>query len=175
MKKIFAIVLCVVFCLCMAVPAFAADGEPEATYPGQTGGADVKITITGEVVHVYLVDIEFNDITFVYNSDGYKWNPNDYQYEHNTNGTWTGEGNLKIINHSDKPVTYKVETANVSTAYGPLSINLAGSTDGTIDACTVGTTKGSKNAVATYTVSGTPTVTSITAQKLGEIKVTISK
>ena len=35
MKKIFAIVLSAVLCLCMAVPAFAA-GTPEAGYTGYT-------------------------------------------------------------------------------------------------------------------------------------------
>ena len=51
MKKILAIVLCAVLCLCMAVPAFAA-GTPEADYTGEKKGEDVNITISGDMVHV---------------------------------------------------------------------------------------------------------------------------
>ena len=86
MKKIFAIVLSAVLCLCMAVPAFAA-GTPEAEYTGQTSGQDVNITISGDMVHVYLVDIEFTNPTFTYSS-GSKWNPDTYQYEPSTGAEW---------------------------------------------------------------------------------------
>ena len=94
MKKIFAIALCAVLCLCMAVPAFAA-GTPEADYPGQNSGQDVNITISGDMVHVYLVDIEFTNPTFTYSS-GSKWNPETYQYEPGTAATWAGTGTVKI-------------------------------------------------------------------------------
>lgn len=172
MKKIFAIVLSAVLCLCMAVPAFAA-GTPEAGYTGQTSGQDVNITISGDMVHVYLVDIEFTNPTFTYSS-GSKWNPETYQYEPGTAATWAGEGTVKIINHSDLPVNYNVERDNVVATYGPLDIEVTGAT-GTIEKCNVGDALGSHNATATFKVTGTPTVAEITAQKLGEIKVTITK
>ena len=111
MKKIFAIVLSAVLCLCMAVPAFAA-GTPEAEYTGQTSGQDVNITISGDMVHVYLVDIEFTNPTFTYSS-GSKWNPDTYQYEPSTGAEWAGEGTVKIINHSDLPVNYDITAENV--------------------------------------------------------------
>lgn len=69
---------------------------------------------------------------------------------------------------------YSVEKANVVGTYGPLDITVADGT-GTIAKCNVGDAKGSHNATATFTVTGTPTVAEITAQKLGEIKVTITK
>lgn len=172
MKKILAIALCVVLCFCMAVPAFAA-GTPEAAYTGETKGEDVNITISGDIVHVYLVDIEFTSPAFTY-STGSKWNPENYKYEPSTGGTWDGEGTVKITNHSDLKIDYTVVKENVVNTYGPLDIEVTGGT-GTVDKCNVGDAKGSHNATATFKVTGTPTVSEIAAQKLGEIKVTISK
>lgn len=173
MKKILAIALCVVLCFCMAVPAFADEGTPEAAYNGQTGNQDVNITINGDLVHVYLVDIEFTSPTFTYSS-GSKWNPKDYQYEPSTAATWVGEGTVKIINHSDLKVDYTVVKENVVNTYGPLDIAVTDGT-GTIEKCNAGDEKNSHYATVTYKVTGTPTVAEITTQKLGEIKVTITK
>ena len=171
-KKILSIALCVALCFGMVLPAFAA-GTVEAEYTGQTQGEEVKITINGNVVHVYFVDIQFTNPTFTYSS-GSKWNPDTYQYEPSTGATWNGEGTVTIINHSDLPVNYKVEKENVVNTYGPLDIVVTGDA-GTIDKCNVGDAKGSHNATATFKVTGTPTVSEINAQKLGEIKVTITK
>lgn len=172
MKKILAIALCVVLCFCMAVPAFAA-GTPEAEYTGQTENKDVHITINGDIVHVYLVDIEYTNPTFTYSS-GSRWNPETYQYEFDAAATWMNQGTVKITNHSDLPINYEVKKANVVNTYGPLDIEVAGGT-GTIDKCNVGDAKNSHNATATFKVTGTPTVSEINAQKLGEITVKITK
>ena len=171
-KKILSIALCVALCFGMVLPAFAA-GTPEAEYTGQTSGQVVNITINGDMVHVYLVDIEFTNPTFIYSS-GSKWNPDTYQYEPSAGATWTGTGTVKITNHSDLPVDYTVAKENVVNTYGPLDIEVTGGT-GTIEKCNVGDARGSHNATATFKVTGTPTVAEITAQKLGEIKVTIAK
>lgn len=72
-KKIFAVALCAVLCFCMALPTFAAGTEAPA-YTGETKSADVHVTISGDLVHVYLVDIAFTTPTFTYSS-GSKWNP----------------------------------------------------------------------------------------------------
>ena len=80
----------------------------------------------------------------------------------------------KIVNHSDLSVNYNVERDNVVGTYGPLDIEVTDAT-GTIEKCNVGDALGSHNATATFKVTGTPTVAEITAQKLGEIKVTITK
>ena len=169
-KKILAVALCAVLCFCMALPTFAA-GTPEADYHGQGDQQDVHISINGAVVHVYLVDIEFTNPTFTYSS-GSKWNPETYQYEPSTTATWTGTGTVKITNHSDLEVKYTVAKANVVGTYGPLDIEVTGG-NGTIAKCNVGDAKGSHNATATFTVTGTPTVAEITTQKLGEITVKI--
>lgn len=172
MKKILAIALCVVLCFCMAVPAFAA-GTPAATYTGQDKSQDVNITINGDITHVYLVDIEFTSPIFTY-STGSKWNPENYKYEPSTGGTWDGEGTVKITNHSDLKIDYTVVAENVVNTYGPLQIDVTVG-PGTVEKCNVGDVRGSHNATATYKVTGTPTVSEITAQKLGEITVTITK
>jgi len=172
-KAIISVVLCVALCLCLALPAFAAEPKTEAEYTGDTSTADVKVTINGDVVHTYLVDIEFTNPTFTY-STGSQWDPTDYVYKPSTTAEWKGTGSVKIVNHSDLPVNYTVAAENVSNAYGPLSIDVKNGT-GTIAKCEVGMTRGEKNATATFAVSGTPTVSEITAQTLGEIKVTISK
>lgn len=173
MKKIIALAMVLTLCLCMAVPAFAA-GTVEADYKGESKNQDVNVTIGGGIVHVYLVDIEFTNPTFTYSS-GSVWNPEKYQYEPSpTGGSWTGKGTVKITNHSDMPVNYTVASENVANTYGPLGIDVTNGT-GTIAKCEVGMTRGQQNATATYQVSGTPTVSEITAQKLGEIKVTITK
>ena len=81
---------------------------------------------------------------------------------------------MKIINHSDLPVTYTVVATDIVNTYGALTIPVTNG-DGTIAKCNAGDVRGSHNATATYVVEGTPTVSEITAQKLGSILVTITK
>lgn len=172
MKKILVCAMILALCLCATLTSFAA-GTKEAEYGGQTGDSDVNITINGEMVHVYLVDIEFTTPVFTYSS-GSVWDPENYQYKPNTNATWYGEGSVMITNHSDLPVNYTVEAKDVVTTYGDLAIPVENGT-GTIAKCNVGDVRGSHNATATYKVTGTPTVSEITAQTLGTILVTIAK
>ena len=172
MKKILVCVMVLALCLCATISSFAAETTaPE--YTGETKSNDVNITINGEVVHVYLVDIEFTNPTFTY-STGSVWNPEKYQYEPSATATWNGTGEVKIVNHSDLPVTYKVEATDVVNTYGALTIPVTDG-NGTIEKCNAGDVRGSHNATATYKVEGTPTVSEITAQKLGSILVTITK
>lgn len=173
-KKIFGIVIAVALCLCMTVVSFAA-GTEENDYTGDNSQADVNVTINGEVIHVYSVEIEFTSTpTFTY-STGSKWDPEDYKYKPNTEGaTWTGSGAVKVTNHSDLPVKYTVTSENVVKTFGDLAVNVANGA-GTLAKCTPTTTIGSVNATATYTVSGVPTVSEINAQKLGEIHVVVEK
>ena len=173
MKKILVCVMVLALCLCATISSFAA-GQSEAEYKGQTGNQDVNVTISGSVVHTYLVDIEFTTPTFTY-STGSVWNPEKYQYEPSAEGSWTGgTGEVKIINHSDLPVTYKVESQNIVPTYGALTIPVTNG-NGTIEKCNAGETRGIHNATATYKVEGTPTVSEISGQKLGSILVTITK
>ena len=135
MKKILVCVMVLALCLCATISSFAA-GKSEADYTGQTGNQDVNVTISGDVVHTYLVDIEFTNPTFTY-STGSVWNPEKYQYEPSTEATWNGTGEVKIVNHSDLPVTYKVEATDVVNTYGALTIPVTNG-NGTIAKCSVG-------------------------------------
>ena len=172
MKKILVCVMVLALCLCATISSFAA-GQSEAEFTGKTGNQDVNVTISGAIVHTYLVDIEFTNPTFTY-STGSVWDPENYVYKPNATATWNGKGEVKIINHSDLPVTYKVESKDVVDTFGALTIPVTNG-DGTIDQCRVGDVRGSHNATATYVVAGTPTVSEISAQKLGSILVTITK
>ena len=172
MKKILVCAMILALCLCATISSFAA-GTTAPEYNGESKDNDVNITINGDVVHVYLVDIVFNAPTFTYSS-GSVWDPEHYVYKPSEEPAWAGEGEVKIINHSDLPVTYKVESEVVVDTYGALTIPVTNG-DGTIDQCRVGDVRGSHNATATYVVAGTPTVSEISAQKLGSILVTITK
>lgn len=172
MKKILVCVMVLALCLCATISSFAA-GQSEAEFTGKTGNQDVYVTISGDVVHTYLVDIEFTNTTFTY-STGSVWDPENYVYKPSTEATWSGEGKVKIVNHSDLPVTYKVESEVVVNTYGALTIPVTNG-NGTIEKCNAGDVPGSHNATATYKVEGTPTVSEINAQKLGSILVTITK
>lgn len=59
MKKILVCVMVLALCLCATISSFAA-GTTAPEYTGETKNNDVNITINGEMVHVYLVDIVFN-------------------------------------------------------------------------------------------------------------------
>lgn len=172
MKKILAAVLSVVLCLFMALPAFA-DGTPEASYTGDNESADVKVTINGNIVHVYLVDIVFDDLAFTYSS-GSVWDPTDYTYKPSKTATWQGNGTVKIVNHSDLPVKYTVAKGDVKADYGPLDL-VIDNASGTIAKCEVGDQIGSHFAEAECSVSGVPTKSEITNQTLGTILVKIEK
>lgn len=195
MKKILSIMLAVLMIagLC-TVSAFAADGiydtkpvsgDGVAALPegGSSSGADVIVTINGEVSHRYAVEITFNNPTFVY-STGSVWDVEKHQYVPGGDpAEWVGEGKVEIKNHSDLAVKYDVAAEKLDTieGYGAnnLDIILTGVdgavTSANLDACPVGATYEAAPSVNfTYKVDGKPTVAEITAKKIGEIVVTIA-
>lgn len=173
MKKILVCMMVLALCLCATISSFAADAT--GLKPDGTGSEDVKITVNGDIVHVYSVDVTFTDNpTFVYSS-GRTWDPDNYVYADSDTHEWRGKGVVEIINHSDLPVKYTVESeVTEKNTYGPLSIKVVDKGTGTIDKCNVGDVRGSHNATAEYTVEGKPTVSSVDAAKLGTITVTIA-
>lgn len=195
MKKILSIMLAVLMIagLC-TFSAFAADpgiynakpvsGEGVTNIPegGSKSAADVVVTINGEVVHRYAVEITFTNPTFVY-STGSEWDVEKHQYVPGGNpAEWEGEGKVEIKNHSDLAVNYDVAAKKLDNieGYGAnnLDIVLAGVdgalTNADLAACPVGATYEAAPAVSfTYKVDGIPTVAEITAKKIGEIVVTI--
>lgn len=195
MKKILSIMLAVLMIagLC-TFSAFAADagiyntkpvsGDGASTLPegGSKSGADVVVTINGEVSHRYAVEITFTNPTFVY-STGSTWDVEKHQYVPGGDpAEWIGEGKVEIKNHSDLAVNYDVAANKLDTieGYGAnnLDIILAGvdgaATSAELAACPIGATYEAAPTVSfTYKVDGKPTVAEITAKKIGEIVVTI--
>ena len=176
MKKVLSFVLALVMMTTLLCsPALAARVGTDS--PDQTTVQDIKIKLDpAGIVHKYCIDIEFPDpLVFTYSEEGGTWDPEEYNYVGGGVAGWSGNGNIKITNHSDMPVEYVVSTQDVVATYGALTVNVANGT-GEIERCTVGTAVGSKNATAVLSISGPPnSALTTTAVKLGEVKVVISK
>lgn len=175
MKKILSFVLALVMMTTLLCsPAMAARVGTDS--PDQTMTQDIKIQLDpGGIVHKYCNDIEFPDpIVFTYDEAVGIWDPEKYAYTGGGSAGWSGNGDIKITNHSDMPVKYVVSTQDVVATYGALTVNVANG-NGLIEGCTVGTAVGSKNATAVLSISGTPNnALTTSAVKLGEVKVVIS-
>lgn len=182
MKKIISVFLAVLmlsgFCTMTALAEFVGggtDGVEENAYNGGTAQGDVTITVTGDPIHKYAVDVEFEALSFTY-STGSTWNPQTHQYEVSGEGTWSAAKTVTIKNHSDLPVWYSAEASEEVTTYGTISVKLDGKdsiTPTKIDQCGVGT----EPTPVTFKVSleGTPTVGQITDVVISTVTVTIAK
>lgn len=183
MKKIISVFLAVLMLsgLC-TVTAFAefvgggAEGVEENAYNGGTAQGDVTITVTGDPIHKYAVDVEFEALSFTY-STGSTWNPQTHQYEVSGTGSWSAAKTVTIKNHSDLPVWYSAAASEEVTTYGTISVKFNGSEDSIasteIAKCEVGT----EPTPVTFTVGleGTPTVGQITDVVISTVTVTIAK
>lgn len=183
MKKIISVFLAVLmlsgFCTMTALADFTMGGasgllEDEFTDNFSTG-KDVTITVTGDPIHKYAVDVEFEALSFTY-STGSTWNPQTHQYEVSGEGTWSAAKTVTIKNHSDLPVWYSASASEEVTTYGTISVKLDGKdsiTPTKIDQCGVGT----EPTPVTFKVSleGTPTVGQITDVVISTVTVTIAK
>lgn len=183
MKRILSVFLAVLMlaglCAMTAMADFVgggADGVLEDSYNGGKTSGDVTITVTGDPVHKYAVDVEFEALSFTY-STGSTWNPTTHQYEVSGTGTWSDPKTVSIYNHSDLSVWYSAEASEEVTSYGSLSVKFNGSSDAIalteITRCEVG----QDPVPATFTVGleGTPTVGQITDVVISTVTVTISK
>lgn len=153
-----------------------ADGVEAGSYNGGTAEGDVTITVTGDPVHKYAVDVEFETLSFTY-STGSTWNPTTHQYEVNGTGTWSDPKTVSIYNHSDLSVWYSAEASEEVTSYGEISVKFNGGADAVepteVTRCEVG----QDPTAATFTVGleGSPTVGQITDVVISTVTVTISK
>lgn len=176
MKKFFSLILALVMTASLLCsPAMAARVGTDS--PNSTSTADVNIKMDPNgIIHKYCIDIDFPDeIVFTYDEGKGTWDPEDYEYEGGRNAGWSGDGDVKITNHSDMPVKYDVTPENVVNTYGELQITIGNDT-GVIDACTPNTPVGSKNATAVIGIAGVPnSALTSTAVKLGVVQVVISK
>ena len=176
MKKFFSLVLALAMtATLLCSPVLAARTGSDS--PDQSVTQDVKIKLDPNgIIHKYCIDIDFPaEILFTYDEGVGTWDPEKYAYDGSRSAGWSGNGDIKITNHSDMPVKYTVTSQEVVNTYGDLTINIANNT-GSINACTVGTEVGSKNATAVVGVNGEPnSALTSSAVKLGEVKVVIAK
>lgn len=176
MKKFLSLVLALAMTASLLCSPVLAVREGKDS-PNQQSTVDVNIKLDpGGIVHKYCIDIEFPDpIVFTYDEAVGTWDPEEYQYTGGGTAGWSGNGDIKITNHSDMDVKYVVTSKDVVNTYGDLTINIANNT-GIIGGCTPGTAVGSKNATAVISISGTPnSALTAAAVKLGVVEVTISK
>lgn len=187
MKKIIAVFVAVFMLVSLCtVNAFAADpqshwvnsetGTPDVDFNGGSVEADVTITVNGEMVHTYAVDITYEDLKFTYSS-GSKWDPKTHQYVPGSPAEWSEAKTVTITNHSDLPVYYSASKTEVDQTYGPLAVVFndteSAITSTEIAKCEVG---GPANTASfTVGVKGDPTVAELTDVAISKVTVTISK
>jgi len=178
MKKLIALLLTVsLMAAFVCTPALAARTGKDT--PDTSSNIDVSIKLDASArVHKYCIDIEFGDMLFIYKVGGSTWDPETYTYTGGGADAWTpstaSTGDIRIINHSDMPVSYAIASQDVVNTYGSLAVNFTNAS-GTIDACKPGDADSSHYSQSKASVSGTPnhalTATQVT---LGKIVVTIS-
>ena len=179
MKKSLSIILALSMTVALLCNPAMAERVGKDT-PDTTSTMDVTINLDpGDLTHKYYIDIEFGALEFTFAEGDKTWDPEKYDYNKtSSDGGWSGDGRIKIVNHSDERVKYVISPQNVVDTYGELAVTVDGSTSttGTIDGCTPGIADGSMNASATVGVSGTPDSSlTATSVKLGEVQVVISK
>lgn len=135
MKKFLAILVAVAMLASLCVSVTAADnGLGDSS-------ADVYIKVDDSVtIHKYSVDIEFGNMHFVYGANAV-WDSELHDYViSSTDASWAPESDggdmIKIVNHSDLPISYTTAFENVSETYGKITLD-ATPRAGTVEKCPV--------------------------------------
>lgn len=178
MKKYLSLILVMALLssmLCMGVSAERVGTDD----PASTNSFDVNIKMNDDALqHKYCVEIEFQNMLFVYTLGNSTWDPEKYAYtEGTTSDRWVAETStaIKITNHSDLPIKYALSDENYDSTYGNLTVNFS-SESGDIGGCTPDTNPGDMSVTSTVSLHGVPndnlTSTEVT---LANIKLVISK
>jgi len=178
MKKYLSLILVMALLssrLCMGVSA-ARVGTDD---PSSNTSVDVNIKMDDSgLQHKYCVEIEFQNMLFVYTLGNSTWDPEKYDYtEGTTEDRWVPEtsATIKITNHSDLPIKYELSDVNTVSTYGNLSVNFS-SESGNIGGCTPGMNPGDMFATSDVSLSGVPNDNLTSNEvKLANIKLVISK
>lgn len=127
----------------------------------------------GAASTVYSVDVAWDSMEFTYTvaSEG-TWNPATHQVDGASEGRWSGDGDVKVTNHSNA----KVNVAVTYAAEGSYSDITGSFSNGSFQLATAeGTEVGSApNQTATLTLSGELDKSVDTSTKLGTATVTIT-
>lgn len=183
MKKILSIFLAVLMLagLC-AVTAFAdfvgsdATGAEADAYKGGTSTGDVTISVTGDPIHKYAVDVTFEELVFTY-STGSTWDTVEHQYKVTGDAAWSPAKTVTLSNHSDLSVWYSAAVGTVSTEYGEIFVKFNDTEDSIASTEIAKCEVGGPATTASFTVGleGAPEVGQITNKVIGTVTVTISK
>lgn len=125
MKKIVAIVLCMIIIASSSIIVYAAQTVTGTSTDGNftynpSGGNSQIITASYETTDTtpsYSVDITWGSLKYVYEATG-TWNINDTKYVWSVTKDWTcasGANEIKMVNHSNQEVTATFEFSPVNT------------------------------------------------------------
>ncbi len=172
MKKFLALILTLALVATMSVTAFAA--EPDATLTGDDKSTSVDVYVTYEdttsAPTVYSVDVEWQEMSFLYISAGtHVWNPETHEYEEQTTGSWDSHhADIKVTNHSNAAVDVTVTyTADGTTGVtGTISNGTF-----TLETAEGKTVAEAPTQTARFTVGGAPTDKNAENLKVGSVTV----
>lgn len=172
MKKPVIALMALACTLAVSSAAFAA--SPITS----TGGSDPhevkgQYYTDGAAGTVYSVDVAWDSMEFTYTvaSEG-TWNPTTHRYDSASEGRWSGDGDVKVTNHSNAKVnvavTYAAESSysDITGSFSNGSFQLATAEGTQVDSA--------PNQTATLTLSGELDKSVDTSTKLGTATVTIT-
>lgn len=159
--------------LAISSSAFAATITDVNSGNTSTQNVTGQYKTNGAASTVYSVDVAWDSMAFTYTvaSEG-TWNPTTHQYDRASEGQWSGNGNVKVTNHSNAKVNVAVAYA-AERGYEGIS---GGFSNGSFQLATAeGTEVGSApNQTVTLTLSGKLDKSVNTSTKLGTATVTIT-
>ena len=154
--------------LAISSSAFAADLPDPSTH-----AVNGRYHANSTVETVYSVDVAWDSMEFTYTVDSEgTWNPATHQVDGASEGQWSGDGDVKVTNHSNAKVKVAVTYA-AESSYSDITGRFS---NGTFELATAeGTEVGSApNQTATLTLSGELDKSVDTSTKLGTATVTIT-
>lgn len=167
MKKPAIALMALACTLAVSSAAFAA--VPAPSTQEVTGQYHANTTVST----VYSVDVAWDSMAFTYTVDNEgTWNPNTHKVEGASKGVWSGDGDVKVTNHSNAKVNVAVTYA-AEERFNSITGSFA---NGTFELATAEGTAvdNAPNATATLSLSGDLDKSISTSTKLGTATVTIS-
>ena len=154
--------------LAISSSAFAADLPDPSTH-----AVNGRYHANSTVETVYSVDVAWDSMEFTYTVDSEgTWNPATHQVDGASEGRWSGDGDVKVTNHSNAKVnvavTYAAESSysDITGSFSNGSFQLATAEGTQVDSA--------PNQTATLTLSGELDKSVDTSTKLGTATVTIT-
>lgn len=154
--------------LAVSSAAFAADLPDPSTH-----AVNGRYHANSTVETVYSVDVAWDSMEFTYTVDSEgTWNPATHQVDGASEGQWSGDGDVKVTNHSNAKVkvavTYAAEDSysDITGSFSNGSFQLATAEGTQVDSA--------PNQTATLTLSGELDKSVGTSTKLGTATVTIT-